>query len=470
MPRKYKKKPTKAELKKLEEKRARLEADLAEIRSYQYDQKSRLQQLKDLPAYRRAKFMKGISEEQMIEMAYDPEWICRPKQLEAIHSTAKVTVICAGRSWGKTKSGASTVVKYAEENPNCKIGLFGCTASEVRDVMVAGIIDAAHPDRKPHYIASTKSLTFPNGSVCLLYSMTEPDSCGVGQNLELSWIDELGKAPKQDMAFKQINLATRKGKHGGKIVITTTPRPTALIRKLKDDPSVKWITGVSYENYTISEKFFLEVIKERGDLFYRQDVLAEILTATAGALFEYDWINENRVESFDHTKCDHLFVSIDPAGSVSKEADNTGIIVGGVLAHGEGASRGYVFEDATCKSSPEEYAKKAIQLYYKYGCKAIIIESNFGALMGKTILNQVDPEVPVIEVRAKTGKHSRAQPIALMYQQGRITHVGHKLNELETQMIQYDPLTSKRSPDRMDALVWLFTHALLAKKKSVWAF
>jgi len=293
-----------------------------------------------------------------------------------------------------------------------------------------------------------------NGSLIKLFSGDEPERLR-GPQHHGAWIDELA-AFRYPEAYDQLMFGLRLGNHP-QVVVTTTPKPKPLIKSLvsREDGSVIITKGNTFENQDNLARSALAELQVRygGTRIGRQELYGEILDDVEGALWLQSTIDINR-----HTEPSsgliRTVVGIDPAVTNNADSDETGIVVAGKNGQGEA----WVLADVSCKASPLEWAKKAVNAYYEYGADAIVAEVNNGGDMIPTIIGQIDPSVRVKSVRATKGKRLRAEPIAAYYEQNRVHHVG-TFTQLENQMTTWTPDDSD-SPDRLDALVWALTELL----------
>ena len=356
-----------------------------------------------------------------------------------------------GRGAGKTRTGAETVRIWARDFPI--IHLVAPTASDARDIMVEGSsgVLAISPDyERPIYSSSNRRLTWPNGSKAILFSADEPDRLR-GPQCYKAWADELAAWRYPD-AWDQLQFGLRLGSHP-QCIVTTTPRPTQIIKDLMNDEKTIVTTGSTYENRENLAESFLKSIERKysGTRLGKQEIFAEILTDIEGALWKYSMLQYvKEVPEFQR-----IVVSVDPAVTKTKDSDETGIIVSGL-----GRDRfGYILEDCSGVYSPNEWGKKIVFLYHKWQADRVIAEVNQGGDMVATIIRGIDPDISYKSVRATKGKRTRAEPIAALYEQGRIKHYGSHA-DLETQMTSWDT-RSEDSPDRVDALVWGLTELFL---------
>jgi len=380
----------------------------------------------------------------------------RPEQI-APDGDWDIWLILAGRGWGKTRTGAQWVREQVQNGAR-RIALIGETASDTRDVMVEGVsgILSVYPEAdRPLYEPSKRRITWPNGAVAITFNATEPDQLR-GPNFDLAWCDELAKWRYARETWDQLQFGLRIGEHP-RVLVTTTPRPIELIKAIVagNEGKVAITRGATMDNKSNLAAKFLEKIQLRyeGTRLGRQELRGEILGDIPNALWTYGQIEASRVRQCD--QLNRVVVSVDPAISNNEDSDEHGIIVAGVHYKSQEA---YVLEDASMSGSPLEWARRAVNLYDTHQADAIVIEVNQGGDMVAQTLRSVRNNVRIKEVRATRGKHVRAEPIASMYEQGRVHHVG-SFPQLETQMTQMTTFgyEGAGSPDRVDALVWAMT-------------
>lgn len=378
----------------------------------------------------------------------------RPSQLPP-EDDWRIWLILAGRGFGKTRTTVEWAIEQARTHPKSRGAFVGATTSDTRDILVlgeSGILNVARDDFRPVYNPSKRLLTFPNGSIILLFSADEPNRL---RGLQHHWAvcDELASWRYPD-AFDQLMLGLRLGQNP-RVAIATTPRPTTLIKTLLKDPTCHVTRGSTYENAANLAKPFMDAIVRRyeGTRLGRQELKGEVLDDVLGALWRRGNIDDNRVTAFPDLV--RVCVGIDPAASANEGSDETGVIVGGV----DSAGHGYVLDDVSLIASPPEWAKQAIAAYHRHRADRMIAETNNGGDMVEHTIRMVEPNVSFKQVRASRGKAVRAEPVAALYEQGRIHHVG-TFAELEDQLCGWTP-DSSDSPDRLDALVWVFTELMV---------
>jgi phage terminase large subunit-like protein len=366
----------------------------------------------------RATILKELSANEAAEILEDWRFWARPDQI-APEGDWRVWLILAGRGFGKTRCGAEWVHEQIRQGRE-RIALVGETKADVRDVMVegeSGILATAGRNR-PLYEPSKRRLTWPNGAIGVCYSGDEPDQLR-GPQHDAAWLDELAKYRYAEETWSNLDLGLRLGE-SPQAVITTTPRPVQIMRELVADELVAVTRGSTYDNLQNLAESFAKRIVERyeGTRLGRQELHAEILDDVVGALWSREMIDAHRLrETPPHFE--RIVVGVDPAVTSGEDADETGILVAGMIGN-----RGYIVEDLSGQYTPQEWAIQAIKAYYKYNADRIVAEVNQGGDMVEHTIRTVDRNVSYKAVRAARGKILRAEPIAALYEQGRIHHCG----------------------------------------------
>jgi phage terminase large subunit-like protein len=390
-----------------------------------------------------------------------PFW-ARPDQLPPEGDHWMTWLILAGRGWGKTRTGAETIRQWVMSGKYGRIALVGETTADVRGVMVdgeSGLLNIGPKDERPEYFPSLRQLKWPNGAIATTYNATEPDQLR-GPQHDAAWCDEIAKWKYIQETWDQLQFGLRLGEHPRQI-LTTTPRPLPLLKKMLNDPYVVVTKGKTTDNKDNLAETFMHQIEERfgGTRLGRQELDGEILDDIPGALWQRSLIDTNRV-SEPPPDMERVIVAVDPAASSEEGSDENGIVVVGMARDSEGYSRGYVLEDASLRGSPEEWAKKAVQMYRKWQADKIVAEKNQGGEMVASVIRAVDRSIMPKLVHASRGKIIRAEPISALYEQNRVHHVG-RFDQLEDQMCTFSVdnirANGMGSPDRVDALVWGLT-------------
>jgi phage terminase large subunit-like protein len=410
-----------------------------------------------------------MTDEEALQLLYNWHFWARPKQLNPINQAWNIWLLLAGRGFGKTRTGAEFIRAEVEGGYNGKIHLIAPTAADVRDVMVegeSGILAISPPWNRPVYEPSKRRLTWPNGAVASTFSAEEPKRLR-GPQCGLLWADELA-AWRFPEAWDMALFGWRIG--NPKAVVTTTPRPTPLVKDLMVTKGTVITKGNTYENRSNLAGIFFDTVisKYEGTRLGQQEIHAEILEDTPGALWTYDLIADNRItlKQFEQVELVKIAVAIDPAATSKSTSNETGIIAAGVDANGEG----YILADRSGRYKPIGWARKAIELFAQLRADRILAEINNGGEMVETTLRSVSPRIPYTCVHASRGKRTRAEPISALYERGLVHHVG-VFPTLEDQQTTWDASDGSPSPDRVDALVWALTWLMLMhipKKARSW--
>jgi phage terminase large subunit-like protein len=403
-----------------------------------------------------------MPEQDAEELLYDwPLW-ARPNQLAPDGDWSKWLAM-AGRGWGKTRVGAEWVRGEVAAGRASRVALVAPTAADARDVMVEGEsgLLAVHPrnDDQPVYEPSKRRVSWPNGAIATLYSADEPERLR-GPQHDLAWADELAAWRYLQDAWDMLMFGLRLGKRP-RVLITTTPKPRALLKELIADPTCVVTYGRTEENRANLASTFLQSIVSRyhGTRLGRQELGGELLEDVEGALWMRRMIEDGRVTA--HPLLERVVVAIDPAVTSGENADETGIVVVGIATpNGSKEPHGYVLEDLSGRFTPYEWAQKAITAYRRQRADRVVAEVNNGGDMVEAQLRMVDRNVSYKAVHASRGKRVRAEPVAALYEQGRVHHVGG-FAALEDQMCSFVPDDTETSPDRVDALVWALTELIV---------
>ncbi|UFS78753.1 terminase family protein [Tardiphaga sp. 37S4] len=367
-----------------------------------------------------------------------------------------------GRGAGKTRCGAEWVRAMAlgispyADHAHRRIALVGESWQDAREVMVegeSGILNTSPQAERPLWTASRRRLEWPNGAVAQVFSADEPESLR-GPQFEAAWCDELAKWRYAEAAFDTLQFGLRLGARPRQL-ITTTPRPLPLIKRLLVDPRTRVTRAPTVANKDYLSPAFLDAVVGRyaGTRMGRQELDGELIEDRPDALWSRALIEACRV--VEPPPLQRIVVAIDPPGTSRKGADACGIVAVGRAESGWF----YVLEDASAAGlSPSAWASKAVALYRRLNANNIVAEVNMGGEMVRAVLREVDHTVPLKEVHATRGKYLRAEPVAALYEQGKVKHVGC-FPDLEDEMCDFgvEGLSSGRSPDRLDAMVWGIT-------------
>jgi phage terminase large subunit-like protein len=410
----------------------------------------------------------SLTEDQCEALLHDWRFLAREPQL-APEGDWLVWLILAGRGFGKTRTGAEWTREQVKAGAK-RIHLIAPTASDARDVMVegeSGLLSVCWAGDKtlagdmlgrPSYEPSKRRLTWANGAIATLFSAEEPERLR-GPQAEVLWADELASwkylRDTWDMAMFGLRLGDRP-----RTCITTTPKPLPLLKEIIKDPRTVVTRGSTFDNATNLAPTFLKAVRDKyeGTRLGRQELNAEVLDDLPGALWTRDAIDGTRVR--EAPELQRVVIAVDPSGTKgdSDDGDEIGIVAAGLGIDG----RAYVLADRTCKLSPDGWGRRAVNAYKEFEADRIVAERNFGGAMVEHVIKTIDKTAAYKEVTASRGKVARAEPVAALYEQGRVSHVG-SMPELEDQMCQIAPegFVGEGSPDRADALVWALTELMI---------
>ncbi|MGI9395456.1 MAG: DNA-packaging protein [Boseongicola sp.] len=398
------------------------------------------------------------------------EFWALPHQL-APEGSWRTWVILGGRGAGKTRAGAEWVRAEVEgSGPNDpgrsrRVALIAETYDQARDVMVfgdSGILACTPPDRMPKWIASRRLLVWPNGAQAELYSSSDFEGLR-GPQFDAAWSDETAKWPRGEDAWDMLQFALRLGEHPRQVV-TTTPRDVPVLKRILGMDTTVTTHASTWENRVNLASSFLEDIEAQygGSRLGRQELEGILVDSIDGALWSSGILAE--VETADECDLDRVVVAVDPPVTSNIGSDECGIVVAGVRMRGAPQFwEAVVLEDASISAaSPLEWAEAAVAAAHRHGAERLVAEVNQGGDLVETMLRQVEPMLPYKSVHASRGKAARAEPVAALYEQGRVRHV-KGLGDLEDQMrlMSLRGYAGKGSPDRVDALVWALTELML---------
>jgi phage terminase large subunit-like protein len=420
------------------------------------------QTLRDLPDSDVAALLQELGPKKTEELQHNWEFWARPEQLEP-EGIWNVWVALAGRGWGKTRAGSEWVrhrIKKGDKIVHC----VAPTKGDVRRVMVegdSGLLNVCWKGDKtyrgkhigfPTWSPTNNTLTWENGSKAVFFSAEDPERLR-GPQAYSAWTDELCAWRNAQETWDMLQFGLRLGKRP-QVFVTTTPKTTKLIRTILDDDKTTISKGSTYDNSANLADTFLDAVRKtyEGTRLGRQELYAEILDEASGALWNRGLLAKCEVDKEEVPTLNRIVVSIDPAVTSNAESDMTGIVVAGLDVNGTA----YVLEDHTGRYTPQQWASKAVELYREHMADRIVAERNQGGDMVRHTLHTEDETVPVKLVHASRGKMARAEPVSALYEQDKVRHV-RGLNDLEDQMVQWEPLGSIGSPDRLDALVWAIT-------------
>ncbi|MBX7536412.1 terminase family protein [Qipengyuania sp. GH1] len=396
----------------------------------------------------------------------------------------RIWLICAGRGFGKTRAGAEWVRDVARSDPAARIALVGATLAEVRSVMVegdSGVLAAAPGALPPHYEPSLRRLTWENGATAWLYSAGEPEALRGPQHSH-AWCDEIAKwdnsRDRAMTSWHNLQLTMRLG-DSPRVLATTTPRAAPLMRHLMagaKSGAVAVATGRTTDNREVLPGAYLSAMIEQfeGSAFGRQELAGEMVDTLEGALWTRALLDRCRVGVGDISsalpEARRVVVAVDPpAGTTSGSGSRTGDACGIVVAMLGADGLAYVRADCTVEgATPEGWARAVAAAASAWNADRVVAEANQGGAMVESVLRAADIALPLKLVHAATGKTARAEPVAALYEAGRVRHAG-LFAELEDQLCGlmagggYEG--PGRSPDRADALVWALTELMLGKRR-----
>ncbi len=415
---------------------------------------------------KRANFIDKLSDREAMAMLYDWDFWARDNQ-KPPKGDWSTWLLMAGRGFGKTRTGAEWVRDRVENGIARRIAIVGPTIDDAIDTMVegvSGILAVSPPDNKPKWVRSTRTLTWKNGAQAKVFGAEKPSKLR-GPQHDTVWGDEPAEWRYYE-SYTNIEFGLRIGSNP-QMLLTGTPKPVKIIKDVITDKGAVVTGGSTYDNVdNLSSKFKNRIIdRYEGTRLGQQELHAKLLKDVPGALWNDKIISAKRLKcEFDSEEMPNLIrivIAVDPPVTSGPDADECGIIVCGLDAKG----RGYIIDDFSCQGlSPNGWAKKAIDAYYKYNADRMIAEVNNGGELVETIVRGLDTNISYRAVRASKGKVARAEPIAALYEQGRVCHVG-TFPTLEEQQCEFtsdfDKAKMGYSPDRVDALVWGLTELML---------
>ena len=403
--------------------------------------------------------MADLTEAEAEALLWDWRAWARPNQL-APEGDWMTWLVLAGRGFGKTRTGAEWIREEVTAKRMGRIALIAETQKDLEEVMVfgdSGINSVFPPHQRPRITKKPVRIEFHTGAVAFGYNATEPDQLR-GPQFDGAWGDELAKWRYARETWDQLQFGLRLGKRPRQIV-TTTPRPIPILKEILAASTTVVTRGVTTDNRANLAASFIKSITDKyaGTRLGRQELSAEILDDVPDALWTRAALDRDRRKPDQVPPLRRVVVAVDPAAKkndIPEDGAATGIMVAGVGEDG----RGYVLDDATCRESPNGWARKAIACFDRYEGDCIVGEINNGGDMVESTIRAVRTTVPFKEVTASRGKWVRAEPIAALYEQGRISHVG-TFAALEDEMVNFGPngMPDGRSPDHLDACVWALT-------------
>jgi len=408
-------------------------------------------------------FLEELPDELLIALPYLFDHWALPHQLPPCGDWRN-WIIMGGRGAGKTRAGAEWVRAQVEGNLPLEAGaarrvaLLGETYDQVRDVMIqgdSGILACSPPDRRPTWKAGERKLIWPNGATAQAFSAHDPEALR-GPQFDAAWADELAKWKKALSSWDMLQFALRLGQDP-RLCVTTTPRNVPVLREIMALSSTVLTHAPTEANRANLAPSFLAEVRRRyaGTRLGQQELDGVLLSDIEGALWTDKML---QAALLDHAPdMDRIVVAVDPAVSAGKASDACGIVVVGAALQGPPQDwRAYVLADRTVQGvGPLAWAQASIAAMQEFGADRMVAEVNQGGALVENVLRQVDPLVPYKALHASRSKSARAEPVAALYEQGRVHHL-RGLGALELQMSQMTPqgYRGSGSPDRLDALVW----------------
>lgn len=432
--------------------------------------RSLAQEIAELPEKDQDAAMEGLDPEELL---YDWRFWGRPEQFEPNEDWWNVWAVVAGRGFGKTRLGAEWV-KEKVQTPKTRIALVARTAGDTRDTMVegdSGILSVYPPSEQPKYSPANRRVTWANGSIAQTFSADVPDQTR-GPQFHYAWCDEMASwnhVPGIDglTAWDNVQVATRLGDFP-KILATTTPKRLPAMYELleREGDDVIVTRGSTLDNAGNLKENYLKFIfgRYKGTRMEQQELYGILMGDVEGALWGQDVIDQHRVMAVP-VGLPFKVIAVDPSVAEAPK-DECGIIVAGATGHSSVAARhAFVLEDASVLGSPDVWAKKVVEMYEKWQCP-VVVEINQGGGLVARMIHSIDKSIPIIEIHAYKGKAVRAEPAYLKYDQGKVHHIGF-LGNLESQLTSWVPGETKKSPDRLDALVYAILSLLVVPDKSM---
>jgi phage terminase large subunit-like protein len=401
----------------------------------------------------------ALDEADAEQLLYDWRFWARREQVMP-DGDWRVWLVLSGRGWGKTRSSAEAVREVAMSDPNARIAIIAPTSADCRDVMIqgeSGLLSIFPKEERPEYMPSKRRVQFRNGAMATLYSAEEPERLR-GPQHSFAALDELAVYPDPEALWVNLKMGLRLGANP-RIIATTTPRPSKFLRDLIADPGTLVTRGSTFDNRANLAQSALADYQRiyGGTRIGRQELEGELLEEAEGALWTRARIEELRVKAAPELV--RIAVAIDPAVTSGPESDECGIVVTGLGVDGHG----YVLSDRSGRSSPDEWITRAVLAYDEFSADRIIGEANQGGDLISSLLYTQRKNISYTKVTASRGKVARMEPVAALFEQGKVHMVGG-FPQLEDELTNYVPGMSK-SPNRADAMTWGLTYLMLQPTK-----
>ena len=388
-------------------------------------------------------------------------------------------LILAGRGFGKTRAGAEWVRAVAERDGTARIALVAASLAEARAIMVegeSGLRNIGPPRQRPSFESSLRRLTWPSGAQAMLYSAAEPDSLRGPQHSH-AWCDEIAKwdnsSDRAVAAWDNLLMGLRLG-DDPRVVATTTPRDAPLLRRILDEDcegALAVTRGSTFDNEANLPARFVSAMRTTfgQSLLGRQELDGELLLDREGALWTRALLEQCRAPAAP-SPARRTVIGVDPPASAGGDA--CGIVV---CALGEDGLVRVLADASVEKPRPERWARAVAEAAQAWGADRVVAEANQGGAMVESVLRAADVALPLKLVHASTGKSARAEPVAALYEAGRVRHAA-LFARLEDELCGLMPggayAGPGRSPDRADALVWALSELCLGRTATprVWLY
>ncbi|MDB2438405.1 terminase family protein [Hellea sp.] len=391
------------------------------------------------------------------------EIYARPHQIPASDDWL-MWLLLGGRGSGKTRTGAEWIREQVTVHGKSRIALVAPTFHDAREVMIegeSGLRNIGYQSERPHFSPSRRQLKWPNGAVGHVFTAEDPDGLR-GPQFDAAWADEFCAWTYPEQTLSNLRLALRLGTNP-QLVLTTTPKPVPALKKLLAAKGLLISRGSTADNEDNLAPTFLSAMEEAygGTRLGRQELSGEYIEDLDGALWTRSMLEAAYTD--ERPDCERIILAIDPPVTSGANSDACGLIVAGLRGEGRKA-KAFILHDGTVQGrSPEGWAKAALSLARGWEADYIVAETNQGGELVSSVLNMLDPSMPVRNVYASRSKAIRAEPVALLYEQGRVAHCG-RFMPLEDELAAMGTKASNHSPDRADALVWAVTELMLKSR------
>ncbi len=429
-----------------------------------------VERLAALPAEERTRLIASMTVDDLEKLDRAFEAWAHPAQRPP-EGNWRVWLIQAGRGFGKTRAGAEWVLRLATvPGRPVRIALVGATADEVRSVMVegeSGILASARGRPRPKWEPSLGRLTWPNGSMAFVHSAENPDGLR-GPQHHHAWCDEVAKWSHAEETWNNLQMGMRLGE-APRTMVTTTPRPVPIMRRLAAMQDAVVTRGTTAENVTLPPAFLAAMEADYGATrLARQELGGELIDEVQGALWSRDLIERSRAsaEPAGDVERDYARVVIGVDPPASSGGDACGIVAVGLGHDGVG----YVIGDHSVAGvSPEGWASRVAAAAEAHRADLVVAEKNMGGDMVEAVLRSADIALPVRGAHAGKGKCARAEPVSLLFERGKARLAGcfPELEDEMAGMVMGGPYQGPgRSPDRADAMVWAMSEVMIGHARA----